>query len=122
MVKVTVAWSGLLPPIDGDGSSRFRSGCRSRLRFALTGASANICDLHAKLFVAPLDAAGQPGAERPAAGPAAGGGEPVLLHPDHQPVRDAARHPPARASGPGSSGSISVTARVHTERITLLKL
>ena len=50
------------------------SGCRSRLRFALTGASANIYDLTAKLFVAPLNAAGQPGPERPAAGLPPGAG------------------------------------------------
>ena len=45
IVKVTVAWGGLLHPVDGDGSSRFLLGLPIGLRFALTGASANIYDL-----------------------------------------------------------------------------
>jgi hypothetical protein len=67
-VKVTVAWTGFLAPVNQDGSSRFPLGLPIALRFALSGASANICDLTAKLFVAPLDAAGNPGTERPAVG------------------------------------------------------
>jgi hypothetical protein len=74
VVKVTVAWTGLLAPVNQDGSSRFPLGLPIALRFALTGASANICDLPAKLFVAPLDASGKPGTERPAAGLPPGAG------------------------------------------------
>jgi len=73
-VKVTVAWTGLLAPINADGSARFPLGLPIALRFALTGASANICDLDAKLFVAPLDAAGKPGSEKPAVGLPPGAG------------------------------------------------
>ena len=54
-VKVTVAWGGLLHPVDGDGSSRFLLGLPIGLRFALAGASANIYDLTAKLYVPPLE-------------------------------------------------------------------
>jgi hypothetical protein len=74
VVKVTVAWTGLLAPVNQDGSSRFPLGLPIALRFALTGASANICDLDAKLFVAPLDAKGKAGSERPAAGLPPGAG------------------------------------------------
>jgi len=73
-VKVTVAWTGLLAPINADGSARVPLGLPIALRFALTGASANICDLDAKLFVAPLDAAGKPGSEKPAVGLPPGAG------------------------------------------------
>ena len=74
VVKVTVAWTGLLAPVNQDGSSRFPLGLPIALRVALTGASANICDLDAKLFVAPLDAKGKAGSERPAAGLPPGAG------------------------------------------------
>jgi hypothetical protein len=67
-VRVLVAFKGLLPPIADDGSSRFLLGLPIPLRFELTGASANIFDLQARLFIAPINAAGVPGPERPAAG------------------------------------------------------
>jgi len=66
MVKVIVSWSGLLPPIPTDGSGVFQRGSTIPVKFTLTGASANICDLTARLYIAPLDAAGNPGTEKPA--------------------------------------------------------
>ena len=41
-VIVTFSWSGILPPIDADGSSVFKLGRNVRVSFALTGASAGI--------------------------------------------------------------------------------
>ena len=120
-VKVTVAWTGLLAPINQDGSARFPLGLPIALRFALTGASANICDLDAKLFVAPLDADGQGGCRTSRRRPAAGGREPVLLPPDHQPVRDAARHAPAGA-GPWQLRVDLGDGETHTQRISFFKL
>jgi hypothetical protein len=43
-VTVTFSWSGILPPIDADGTSIFRLGKKVRVSFALTGASAGIAD------------------------------------------------------------------------------
>ena len=65
LVKVIVSWSGLLPPIPSDGGV-FKKGSTVPVKFVLTGASAPICDLTARLYIAPLDAAGNPGTERPA--------------------------------------------------------
>ena len=64
-VRVVVGWSGLLLPIIDD-SSVFVRNMPVRVRFRLTGASEDIHDLTARLFIAPLDAAGHPGTERPA--------------------------------------------------------
>jgi len=65
-VRVIVSWSGFLFPIANDGSTRWEHNIPLPVRFALTGASAGICDLSARLFVARLDASGHPGAEIPA--------------------------------------------------------
>lgn len=51
-VSVTYAWSGLLPPLDADGSSAFKLGSTVPVKFRLTGDSANITDAAAKLYVA----------------------------------------------------------------------
>jgi len=120
-VKVTVAWGGLLHPVDGDGSSRFLLGPPIGLRFALTGASANIWDLQAKLFVAPLNAAGQPGAERPAVGLPPGAGNLFYFIPivnqyamllDTRPL----------SVGPWQLRVDLGDGEIHTERITMFKL
>ena len=119
--KVTVAWGGLLHPVDGDGSSRFLLGLPIGLRFALTGASANIHDLTAKLFVAPLNAAGQPGAERPAAGLPPGAGNLFYFLPI---VNQYAMLLDTR---PLSVGAWQLRVdlgdgEIHTQRITMYKL
>jgi hypothetical protein len=66
IVRVIVKWSGLLPPIPADGSGVFDRGSTIPAAFMLTGESAQIYDLVARLFVAPVDAAGNVGAEKPA--------------------------------------------------------
>jgi hypothetical protein len=63
LVKVIVDWSGPLPPIKADGSSLFLRNQSIKVRFNVQGASAQIKDLKAFLFIAPLDAAGNPGKE-----------------------------------------------------------
>ena len=65
-VRVIVKWSGLLPPIPADGTGVFEQSSTIPTMFALTGESAPICDLVARLYVAPVDAAGHVGAEKPA--------------------------------------------------------
>src|SRR5262249_43552735 len=65
-VRVLVSWSGFLLPILNDGSTRWEHNVPLPVRFALTGASAGICDLTARLFVAPIDASGHVGPEQPA--------------------------------------------------------
>jgi hypothetical protein len=65
-VRVIVSWTGFLFPIANDGSTRWEHNIPLPVRFALTGASAVIPDLPARLFVARLDASGHPGAEVPA--------------------------------------------------------
>jgi hypothetical protein len=62
-VTVVVAWSGFLFPIANDGSTRWEHNIPLPVRFALTGGSAGIQNLAARLFVAPLDASGHPGTE-----------------------------------------------------------
>jgi hypothetical protein len=65
IVKVIVKWSGLLPPIPSDGSGVFERGSTIPAAFMLTGESAPIRDLVARLYVAPVDAAGNVGPEKP---------------------------------------------------------
>jgi hypothetical protein len=65
-VRVIVKWSGLLEPIPADGTGVFNQGSTIPVKFTLTGESANICELVARLYVAPVDAAGNVGPERPA--------------------------------------------------------
>ena len=66
IVKVIVKWSGLLPPIPADGTGVFNKGSTIPVMFTLTGESATVCDLVARLYIAPVDAAGHVGAEKPA--------------------------------------------------------
>jgi hypothetical protein len=65
-VQVTVSWSNLLSPINVLGLSTFLRPLPVAVKFTLTGASAGITNLGARLFVAPVDGAGNVGAERPA--------------------------------------------------------
>jgi hypothetical protein len=68
IVKVIIAWSNLLPPIPTDGTGVFKQGSTIPVKFDLVPPSDGICDLVAHLYVAPLDAAGNPGPEKPAKG------------------------------------------------------
>jgi len=54
---VAYAWTGLPQPINADGSSIFKQGSTAPAKFRLTGASAGITDLVARLSVAPISAA-----------------------------------------------------------------
>jgi probable HAF family extracellular repeat protein len=49
-VTVTYAWSGLLQPINADGSSIFKLGSTVPVKFALTDASAGVTNAVARLF------------------------------------------------------------------------
>src|SRR5262249_28645978 len=49
MVSVTYAWSGILQPINADGSSVFKLGSTVPMKFQLTGASAGITNAVANL-------------------------------------------------------------------------
>jgi hypothetical protein len=51
-VKVTYAWSGVLQPVNADGSSIFKANSTVPVKFQLTGASAGIANLEAKLYIA----------------------------------------------------------------------
>jgi hypothetical protein len=48
-VSVTYSWSGILQPINADGSSVFRRGSTVPVKFRLTGASAGVTDAVARL-------------------------------------------------------------------------
>ena len=50
-VTVTAAWSGILQPVNSDGSSIFKLGSTVPVKFQLTGASAGITDLAARLYL-----------------------------------------------------------------------
>ncbi len=50
-VSVTYAFSGLLAPVNADGSSVFKRNSTIALKFKLTGASAGITDLVARVFI-----------------------------------------------------------------------
>jgi hypothetical protein len=56
-VTVTAAWSGVLQPVNADGSSLFKLGSTVPVKFQLTGASAGISDLAARLYLQRLGAA-----------------------------------------------------------------
>ncbi|HEY6912334.1 MAG TPA: HYR domain-containing protein [Myxococcales bacterium] len=66
-VQVAFAWSELFAPLSADGSAVLDSRSFVAVRFQLTGASAGITDLTARLFVAPVDATGALGPQQPAA-------------------------------------------------------
>lgn len=59
-VSVTAAWSGVLQPVNADGSSIFKLGSTVPVKFLLTGASAGISNLPARLYLQRLGA-GAPG-------------------------------------------------------------
>jgi hypothetical protein len=50
-VTVTAAWSGILQPVNTDGSSIFKLGSTVPVKFQLTGASAGITNLSARLYL-----------------------------------------------------------------------
>ena len=50
-VTVTAAWSNVLQPVNADGSSVFKLGSTVPVKFALTGASAGISNLSARLYL-----------------------------------------------------------------------
>jgi len=50
-VTVTVAWSNVLQPINVDGSSVFKLGSTVPVKFQLSGASAGISNLVARLYI-----------------------------------------------------------------------
>ena len=50
-VTVNAAWSGILQPVNADGSSIFKLGSTVPVKFQLTGASAGITDLAARLYL-----------------------------------------------------------------------
>ncbi len=50
-ITVTTAWSNVLQPVNADGSSIFKLGSTVPVKFQLTGASAGIKDLSARLFL-----------------------------------------------------------------------
>jgi hypothetical protein len=52
VVHVSYAWSGFLQPINVDGSSVFKLGSTIPVKFALTGVSASIANLTARIYVA----------------------------------------------------------------------
>jgi hypothetical protein len=53
-VTVTYAWSGVLQPINSDGSSIFKLGSTIPVKFALMGASAAVTNAVARLYYAKL--------------------------------------------------------------------
>ncbi|MGS0684532.1 HYR domain-containing protein [Nakamurella sp. GG22] len=50
-VTVTAAWSNVLQPVNSDGSSIFKLGSTVPVKFQLTGASAGITNLSARLYL-----------------------------------------------------------------------
>jgi hypothetical protein len=50
-VRVAYSWSGVLQPINSDGSSIFKLGRTIPVKFKLTGESAGITDAGAKLYL-----------------------------------------------------------------------
>jgi hypothetical protein len=48
------AWSGVLEPMNGDGSSIFKLGSTIPVKFALTGVCAGVPDLTARIFLAKI--------------------------------------------------------------------
>ena len=55
-VTVTAAWSNVLQPVNADGSSIFKLGSTVPVKFQLTGASAGITNLSARLYLQRLGA------------------------------------------------------------------
>jgi hypothetical protein len=57
LVQVQYAWSGILQPVNADGTSIFKLGSTVSVKFQLTGASANITNAVAKLTIAKVSSA-----------------------------------------------------------------
>lgn len=53
-VSIIVSWSGLLPPVTTHGDKAFKLGSTIPVKFLLTGASAGITDLPARLYLTKL--------------------------------------------------------------------
>jgi hypothetical protein len=60
-VNVVYSWSGVLQPINADGSSVFKLGTTVQVKFQLTGASAGIANAVAKLSYTKLPISIPPG-------------------------------------------------------------
>lgn len=54
-VTVVYEWSGVLQPVNPDGSSIFKAGSTIPVKFRLTGASAGITDAVARVYVARIE-------------------------------------------------------------------
>lgn len=54
-VAVRYAWSGVLQPVNADGTSIFKAGRTVPVKFALSGASAEVTDAAARLTYAKVD-------------------------------------------------------------------
>jgi probable HAF family extracellular repeat protein len=54
-VTVSYSWSGVLPPVNSDGSSVFKLGRTIPVKFKLTGGSAGIADAVARLYLSKLN-------------------------------------------------------------------
>jgi hypothetical protein len=67
-VQVEFAWSDLFAPLSAGGTAVLDDRTIVPVRFQLTGASAGITDLTARLFIAPVDAQGALGVQQPAPG------------------------------------------------------
>ncbi len=55
VVTVTVSWSGVLQPVNADGSSVFKLGSTIPVKFQVTGASAGIGNLVARLYLSKIN-------------------------------------------------------------------
>jgi hypothetical protein len=51
VAKATHSWSGVLQPVNADGTSVFKAGSTVPVKFRLTGASAGLTTLPAKLYI-----------------------------------------------------------------------
>jgi hypothetical protein len=51
---VAYTWSNVLPPVNPDGTSLFKLGSTVPVKFRLTGASAAVANLPARISVAPV--------------------------------------------------------------------
>jgi hypothetical protein len=54
LARRTYAWSGILQPVNADGTSIFKKGSTVPVKFSLAGGSAGITNLQAKLYVAKI--------------------------------------------------------------------
>ena len=104
--QITVGWSNFLSPIDVLNLVSFLRLLPVTVQFQLTGPSAGITDLTARLFIAPVDSQGNAGAERPASG---GGGSATCSDSSRCSGGTSCRSAPA-ASPPASGNCASIWA------------